>query len=261
VPELPDVEIFKRYLDATALHKQVRTVEIRSASVVDTSAAKLHRALEGTELVSTRRHGKYLLAALADGGWLVLHFGMTGLLRYFKDEEEDAEHDRVLLSFANGYRLAYVNQRLFGHVDVTQDADAFVAKKGLGPDLLGIERDAFVERLSGRRGAIKPTLMNQSVVAGLGNVYTDEVLLQARVDPRATAGKLGEKRLGALHATIQKVLEEVIGFDADPARAPARYLLPHREEGEPCPGKCGGEVKRITVSGRAGYYCPSCQRR
>ena len=121
MPELPDVEVFKRYLDATALHKTITDVEVESTQILDgVSKGKLHKSLKGRQFLSTHRHGKHLLVALEKESWLTLHFGMTGFLKYFKQMDKDPEHDRMLISFDNGYHLAYVSQRKLGAVAAKQ---------------------------------------------------------------------------------------------------------------------------------------------
>ena len=156
MPELPDVEVFKRYLDATALHKTITAVKVKSARILEgVSPQRLQEKLRQQQFHSTHRHGKHLLVALDQGPWLTLHFGMTGFLKYFKRMDKDPEHDRLLVSFDNGYHLAYVCQRKLGNVGLTDDVDSFVKKKQLGPDALSLDLDGFRRALQGKRGTIK----------------------------------------------------------------------------------------------------------
>lgn len=262
MPELPDVEVFKRYLDATALHQTVEEVTVEDPDLLEgVSGDALRRRLRGRELAGTRRHGKYLFAEAAGEGWLVLHFGMTGFLKYFRREDSAPDHPRLLLAFFDGYRLAYDCQRKFGAVGWTGDVDRFVADKGLGPDPLGADFGlaAFRARLDGRRGAIKPTLMNQEVLAGVGNVYSDEILFHAGIHPERKVPDLGEDDVAAIHRALGRVLEEAIRAQVDPHRLPDGYLLPRREEGAGCP-RCAGTVRRKKVSGRSAYFCGDHQR-
>src|SRR3989454_4356241 len=139
MPELPDVETFKRYLDATSLHQPIKGVNVRSAYVLKgVSERELGRQLKGRSLERSCRHGKHLFVR-ADGDlWLRLHFGMTGSLRYFKHEEQAPNHTRVLFVFANAHRLAFEDQRKFGEVGLVKDLDEFLKKRALGPDTLDI---------------------------------------------------------------------------------------------------------------------------
>lgn len=260
MPELPDVEIFKRTFDRTASGHRVEHARVPSSRVLRKSASTIRSALDGRRIDGSRRHGKYLLASLDGDRWLVLHFGMTGFLSHYRDDGDATEHERLRLELDDGWRLGYDCQRLLGQVDLADDPKRFAEERSLGPDALELDLDGFRERLEGRTGALKSTLMNQSVVAGLGNVYTDEVLFQAKLHPETPANDLEEKSLKTLHRTIGRVLRTTIDRHADPGQVPRTWLLPHRSADEPCP-RCDGSVERITVGGRRGYYCPSCQRK
>lgn len=257
MPELPDVAVFREYLDATALHQRIEEVEVRDDYVLeDVSSRALAERLEGRSLASTTQHGKYLLVEIdGDGGWLVLHFGMTGFLKYFRDEDEAPGHIRVLLRFENGYALAFDCRRKLGKVALTDGPEAWARAKELGPDALALDTEGFLEALAGRRGRVKSALMNQSILAGVGNVYTDEALFQARIHPETSVDELDEARRRELFGVLRDVLHAAIEARADPERVPDRFLLPHRRKGESCP-RCGTELERIELSGRATYFCP-----
>src|SRR5271156_1067224 len=146
MPELPDVELFKRHLDTTCLGRTIRRVTVNDARILSgISAGELVRWLHGVRLAELRRHGKHLLVGLDPPGWLTMHFGMNGSLRHFAEGESDPPSDRVRFDFADGHHLAYVNPRLFGQVGLTADADAFIAEEGRGPDALdpGFDFAAF----------------------------------------------------------------------------------------------------------------------
>ena len=261
--ELPDVATFKRYLDATALHHEIAGTAVHDDQMLDgLTAAELDRGLVGHSFAATRRHGKYLFALLDDenGGALVLHFGMTGSLRYFERADAMPEYARLLIRFSNGYQLALVSQRLLGGVALTDDPDAFVAERELGPDALAdlTDESAFRRALEGHGGMLKPTLTNQAIVAGIGNLYVDEMLYQARLDPRMPADELDDRALARLYRAMRHVLETAVERDADPEKFPADWITRHREHGATCP-RCGGEVERLEVSGRGTYWCPTCQ--
>lgn len=262
MPELPDVQTFKSYLDATALHQRIAGVEIKAQDQVlfpKTSPERLVEELEGRSFLSTRRHGKYLLVELDDGRWLVLHFGMTGALKYFKDIEKEPDYDRVLFAFANGYHLAYISQRKIGEIEVVDSPQALIDDKELGPDASGLGLEAFKRLLRGRRGMIKSALMDQALIAGIGNVYSDEILFQAGVHPRTKVQDLDEGTLERIHRTMKDVLETAVEHQAQPDRFPDDYVIPHRLGDGKCP-VCGAELRRVEVSGRGAYYCPNRQK-
>jgi len=261
MPELPDVERFKGYLDANALHQKVAAVEVRDADILErVSARRLRSQLRGRPFESTSRYGKFLFVHRPSPPLLVLHFGMTGYLDYAREDREPPEHARVVLHFAEGHRLAYVCQRKLGLVTLADDRQAFIEKRGLGPDALdeGLTFRAFADRLSGRRGAVKSALMNQAILAGVGNVYADEVLFQAGIAPGRRVDQLDDKELRNLHRTMRRVLKTSIRNNAEISRLPRTYLLPHRDSDGRCP-RCDRELKKARISGRGTYLCPHCQ--
>jgi formamidopyrimidine-DNA glycosylase len=259
MPELPDVETFRRYLDETSLHKRIVATDVSASRILgNVTVRALGRELKGRTLDSSRRHGKHLLAALDDGRWLAFHFGMTGSFKYFKNSGADPEHDRLRLSFANGYHLAYVCQRLLGEVDLVKDADKFVRRKGLGPDALRVDFELFRELMTGRRGMVKSTLMDQKLLAGIGNVYSDEILFQAGLHPRTPVASLDEDELRRLYDVMARVLQTAVAARADAEKMPDDYLITHRGPGGECP-LCGEPLRKIKVSGRTAYFCPRHQ--
>ena len=261
MPELPDLEVFKRYVDSTSLHQDIEKIEVKNGKVLGgVSAGGLQGGLEGRKFESTRRHGKHLFVELDDGGWLLLHFGMTGGLKYYRDAGLEPKHARVLFYFTNGYHLALDDQRLFGKVDLIGDPDDFIEEKELGLDPVDLDFPAFRERLAGRRGEIKATLMNQRVFAGIGNIYSDEILFQVRLHPRTSVAWLDGDALHYLHQQTRRVLRAAIEHGAYPGDLPESFLLPHRREGADCP-RSNGKIQKTKAAGRTAYYCPACQPR
>jgi formamidopyrimidine-DNA glycosylase len=262
MPELPDVQVYKEYLDATALHQRIEAAVVEGGEELlrGVSARALRERLRGGSLRETRRHGKHLFAGLAGDGWLRLHFGMTGELRYYKRDDSAPDHVRLRLDFENGFHLAYRNVRKLGEIGWVEDPDAFVAAAGLGPDALdpGLDAAAFREALSGRRGTLKGALMNQGVVAGIGNVYSDEMLLRAGIHPAAKVSDLQADDLTRLHGAMGTVLREAVDARVDAERFPRAFILPRREEGAPCP-RSGGPLAKARVAGRVTFYCPQDQ--
>jgi formamidopyrimidine-DNA glycosylase len=261
MPELPDVAQFKMYFDATSLHQRIRQVIVQEADLLEAvSARRLRSELKGSEFAETHRHGKYLFARFRRSGWLVLHFGMTGSLDFAKDGELP-DHTRATFRFRGGYRLAYVNQRKLGMIALADDPDSFAAQRDLGPDALDdrLTFDRFAERLEGRRGRVKPAIMNQSIIAGVGNIYSDEILFQAGVSPLRPVDRLDRKTLRSIYRTMRRVLRVAIRHNACAASLPRSYLLPHRDGDARCP-RCGGKLETVKVSGRTAHFCPNCQR-
>ena len=261
MPELPDVEVYKRYLDATSLHQEIQQVEIRASKLVKgTALSTLREELTGAGFERTRRHGKWLFAGINSGTWLVLHFGMTGELKYFQDLDDDPAYDQLLISFVNGCHLAYSAPRKLGEFRIIQEVEGFLHAKELGPDVMDLDRNEFLSLLSGRRGMLKTALMDQSLMAGIGNVYSDEVLYQVGLHPRTEIKHLTEEVLGEVFSALHEVVDTAVEHGAEPEEFPADYLTPHRQPGTDCP-RCEGQIERIKVSGRSAYCCPSCQDR
>ncbi len=262
MPELPDVELFKQYIDATSLHQKIDTVTVKNETILKgITAGNLKEKLEGKTFNCSRRHGKFLFVCIDTTSWLALHFGMTGFLKYFKRMEKESDHARLLFSFTNGYHLAYDCQRMLGKIQVIEDIAQFIKKKNLGPDPLDpdFEIDTFRRQLDGRKGMIKPTLMNQQIIAGIGNIYSDEILFQAKIHPKQAVSDLSNEKIENLFRHIRSVLESAISYHADPEKFPEWFLLPHRHKNGNCP-KCHTTIKKITVSQRSSYYCPNCQK-
>ena len=263
MPELPDVQVLKQYVDATSLHQEIETVEVRSQRMLEgMDGREIEDRLQGRMFEGTRRHGKYLFVELDDGEWLMLHFGMTGDLKYYKRPDKEPEYDQILFNFANGYHLAYIMPRKLGEVRLLDEPKDLIEGKELGPDVLSSEFDfeTFREILDGRRGMIKSRLMDQQIMAGVGNVYSDEILFQAGVHPRAPVSELDADSLRRVFDCLKTVLHVAIEHQAEPEQFPDGYLIPYRHTDHACP-KCGGSIERIKVSGRTGYFCPAGQKK
>jgi len=261
MPELPEVEIFKRCLDATSLHQRIDDVDVRNTYILkDTSARELARGLKGRRFESSRRHGKHLFVR-ADGElWLRLHFGMTGSLQYFKNDEQAPRYARVLFVFANNHRLAFDDQRQFGQIGLLKDVDEFLKEHELGPDALDLHLGEFRKILGKHRGAVKSVLLNQRIIAGIGNIYADEILFRARVHPTTETSRLGDKALTKLFQASHYVLRKAIAAKANTSQMPRSWLLPHRGRGGKCP-RCGRKLRSARIGGRTAWFCPQCQKR
>src|SRR5262249_34552577 len=171
MPELPEVETFRRYLDATSLHQRITGVEVRDAYVLKrVSARELTRRLKGRRFENTHRHGKHLFVRAGDELWLRLHFGMTGSLEYLKRDQAAPKTARVIFRFNNNRRLAFDDQRKFGEVELLKDVDEFLRARGLGPDAIEINFSQFQAILGKHRGAVKAILLNQHLISGIGNL-------------------------------------------------------------------------------------------
>ncbi|MFP4473122.1 MAG: Fpg/Nei family DNA glycosylase [Candidatus Omnitrophota bacterium] len=261
MPELPDVETFTRYFNRTAVRKKVADIKVNHKKILDGGSEHALRSFKGKSFVKASRYGKYLFAPTKNkqDEMMYLHFGMTGYLEYGKQDQLDTDHDRMDIFFQNGNKLAFSNQRMLGRAGKTQSIEKFRREKDLGPDAMDIEKQEFISAFKKTRGKIKSALMNQSLLAGIGNVYSDEILFQAGIFPGVSPQDLSAKQLGTLHTVMRRVLRVTVRHQADPRRFPRGYLTRYREEGRSCPGKCPGKIKTAKFSGRTAYFCPHCQ--
>src|SRR5947199_4489303 len=243
MPELPEVETCKRYLDSTSLHQRIVGIQVRDAYVLKRiSARELARRLKGRRLESSHRHGKHLFVRAGDQLWLRLHFGMTASLEYLNRDEVAPKTARVIFCFADNCRLAFDDQRKFGEIELIENVDEFLQTRGLGPDALGISLSQFKAILGKHRGALKAILLNQELIAGIGNLYADEILFRARMHPATQASTLRDKTLTRLFHATRSILEKAIALKTDFNRFPKSWLLTHRRKRGKCP-RCGRPLK------------------
>lgn len=257
MPELPEIALYKKYVDATALHKKITKVDFPDKSLLQAPEADFNKALKGKEFKETQRLGKYLFLKLENNSWLVFHFGMTGTLEYYNNQK-DPKFSNMVLSFENDYKLAFTCKRKLGKIYLTDGMEEFQVERSLGKDALALKWKDFEELLQKKKGTIKGFLMDQQEIAGIGNIYADEVLFQSKIHPKTKVPRLTEKEQKNIFEEIGKVLKTVIKADGERAELPSNYLVPHRKEGEKCPN-CSGKVEKIKVSGRSTYFCPTCQ--
>jgi formamidopyrimidine-DNA glycosylase len=265
MPELPDVEGFKRVLTKNALRKTINRVVVSDARILGKLSARTFASrLQGAELVAVLRHGKHLMANVDRGGWLTLHFGMTGALQFVRNRDEEPPFSRVRLDFANDGSLAYINKRMIGRVGLIEDAADFIAAEELGPDALDPRLDfhAFKTSVIGIKRDVKSVLMDQKIIAGIGNIYSDEILFQAHINPTERIETLTADQLKRLFLKIREVLKTAIvrgaGSEQFVERMPKGSLLPERKKGGHCP-RCRLPLKVFKMGGRTGYCCPRCQ--
>ncbi len=265
MPELPDVAGFKSYIDATALHQPIARTSIKDDRILKgVSRQSLSARLKGKAIGGIRRHGKFLFAMLEDdaSAALVMHFGMTGQPAYFEGDDLP-EYTTVVLEFKGGGRLAYICKRMLGRISWADDVDAFIEAEDLGPDALDEQLDwsRFSDLLADRRGAIKSTLMSQSTVAGVGNVYADEICFQARVDPATPVKKMPDKMLKRVYRQMRRVLRMAADRGGKIADYPRTWLLSARERGQDTCPRCDAKLKTKKLSGRTTHFCPDCQEK
>lgn len=258
MPELPDVEGFRQVLLTCSRRRSVTDIDVRDAGVLrGVTEKRLRRELKGRRLGKAWRHGKWLFVPTDGGPTVVFHFGMTGSLRCCAREEAIEAHDRVVLTLDGDRNLCYRDQRKLQGVQLAGNAAVDRILEGLGPDALAVNREEFLELLSGRRGGVKSALMDQSVIAGLGNLLCDEILWRARVAPRNPARNLNEKSLRRIYAAMGRVLAASVPAACVPPRR--SWLTGRRDDSEPLCPRCGNSLRSTRVAGRRTVWCPQCQ--
>jgi formamidopyrimidine-DNA glycosylase len=254
MPELPDVEVFRNYCHRHILDRKIDSVTARNNRVMKSSPATLKKHLEGHKFRHTNRHGKYLFLA-TDTRELVLHFGMTGSVLYMENPR-DIEHSPLTIDFDDRTRFAFISVRKLGKVLLIDDQKKFIEKNRLGPDAYEIDKPLFQKAIE-TGGSIKSRLMNQKKLAGIGNIYSDEILYQSGIHPERK--ELTQEEIDTLFTTMKRIFDVCIRHEADPDEFPSRYLTKRREQGEPC-GICEGRISKEKISGRSSYFCSRHQK-
>ncbi|MGZ7042972.1 MAG: Fpg/Nei family DNA glycosylase [Methanobacterium sp.] len=260
MPELPEVETFGRYMEKTSLNKEIEEVDLESPQLLQNmDSDDFKEKLEGKSFNSVKRHGKYLFVLLDDESWLILHFGMTGSFKYYKNNNERPRYGRLIFDFKDDSHLAFIDPRKFGKIYLTLKIQDFVKNKRLGPDALDINLKTFNQLYSKRRGSSKSALMNQHVMSGIGNIYSDEILYHAKVHPKTSFNALNDAKIKEIFNIMNEILKEAIKRDLRDESLPDSYIIPHRKRDGKCPNS-NNKLKTIKISGRTAYFCPDCQK-
>jgi len=269
MPELPEVETTVRGLARVMDGRRIVRVEARREDLRRAFPKDLGQRLTGARVTGLGRRAKYGLVRTDRGDTMVFHLGMSGSWRI--DHESLGKHDHLLLETEEGRKLSLNDPRRFGSVDLvpTAELEAWPAFRALGPEPTGQVTGAWLKaKFAGRTAPVKTMLMDQRIIAGLGNIYACEALYRARLDPRKPAGKVSRPKLDALADAIPAVLNEAIAAGGSTLKdfvQPdgelgyfAKDFAVYDREGKPC--GCGGTVKRIVQGGRSTFFCPKCQR-
>ncbi len=282
MPELPEVETVRQGLLPVMAGKVIQRTAVNFAGLRWPFPPRMAERLSGVRVLGLRRRSKYILADLSSAETLLIHLGMSGRMlisgqmigTHFHDHPAPQKHDHVVMTMEDGARVTFNDARRFGAMDLmpTAGAEAHPLLAGLGPEPLGngFDEDYLTGRLAGRRTPVKSALLDQKIIAGLGNIYVCEVLLRAGIHPARLAGDLGPVQVARLVPIIRDVLAEAIAAggsslrDYRQADGELGYFQHnfrvYGREGEGCttPG-CGAVIERIVQSGRSSFFCPACQ--
>lgn len=280
MPELPEVETVVRGLQDTIRGKTFSYVHLSAPpkSIVVSSSIKSKRldsALKDKKIIDIKRRGKNILIELSDDLTLWIHLKMTGHLYFKKKTEPIEKHDLVLFDFKttkqNGFHLRFNDYRRFGRIRLFKNNELWKQNglKELGPEPLEITKNDFVALLKNSKRMIKPALLDQSFIAGIGNIYADEALFASKINPKRITSTISTKKLQELHKHIRRILKLAIrnmgssvdtyaGVNGNPGGF-QKYLKAYNNEGNPC-YYCGRKVVREKIGSRSAHYCPRCQR-
>lgn len=272
MPELPEVETVRQLLEPAMRGARFRRVILNRPNLRIPFPARFIERLRGHTVTAVSRRGKYLTLDLSSGETLIMHLGMSGWFHVAKigDRSREADaHDHVAFVMSSGQTVLFNDPRRFGFMDLSErgQLDAYPALSKMGPEPLSPAFDAraLARACKGKKVALKVALLDQRVVAGLGNIYASEALHHAGLSPLrkaatiATAKGEPKKQAELLAKAIKAVLTSAIRRRESPYRS-ARFKV-YEREGEPCLRKgCGGTIKRFWQAGRSTFYCPTCQK-
>ncbi|WP_163514264.1 Fpg/Nei family DNA glycosylase [Gelidibacter japonicus] len=258
MPELPEVEGYKVYIDNTSLHKRITAFECRDVRLLKASLADFEKHLINQELTETQRIGKYLFIKTSGQKILVIHFGMTGRPNYYKEKEDRPKFGHIVLTFENGFHFAFENKRKFGWWDLTDSIADYKVARNLSDDARDLTLEDFKASLRKRKTFIKAVVMDQSVAAGVGNWMADDILYQSKIHPEQKVQDLSEKDIETIFKAMRHVIEVAIENDAHHPDFPEEFLIHNRKEGATC-FHTGTEIQKIKVGGRSTYFSPGWQ--
>ena len=276
MPELPEVETIVRGLRTVLPGHTIVSVRLGKTDFIEDPAA-LAELLPGRRIERVERLGKFIQLQLSAGSGakhadrqmnLVIHLGMTGWLGVRRPEDPVAPHTHAFFELEDGRELRYTDIRRFGQIRLVHGGNMAAFSERLGKEPLEISASEFHARLAGRRARIKALLLDQSIFRGIGNIYADESLWQARIHPARLAARLNSADLARLRKAIRRILQHAIedrgssiSNFVDAEGQPGEYQQRHRaygREGKPC-FRCGSKIRRGSVAGRSSYFCPRCQ--
>ncbi|MEH6738508.1 MAG: bifunctional DNA-formamidopyrimidine glycosylase/DNA-(apurinic or apyrimidinic site) lyase [Sulfitobacter sp.] len=283
MPELPEVETVRRGLAPVMEGTVIEQADVNRPDLRWPFPENMAERLIGQRVERLRRRSKYILADLSSGETLLIHLGMSGRMlisgdplgQFTHDHPAAQKHDHVVFHMENGARITFNDPRRFGAMDLLETATAEQHKllAVLGPEPLSndFHESILIEAFKDRNTPVKSALLDQRIVAGLGNIYVCEVLFRANISPKRKAGQIAAARVGAMVPIIRTVLEEAIEAggsslkDFRQADGELGYFQHsfdvYGREGEPCRREaCSGIITRVAQSGRSSFYCPKCQR-
>ena len=269
MPELPEVETVKNELTPHIVGRKLTDVTLLWEGIVKTpSVADFCSRLIGQKITGLARHGKYLIISLSNDDLLVIHLKMSGSLLLSRDSSAPPKYTRAIIHLDKDTNIFFRDPRKFGAMWLVKDSSSITDKLGPEPLEADFTPQVLAQRLRNRKAPIKALLCDQSVIAGIGNMYADEALFAAGIHPLRQAGSLSQDEIERLHHAIQQILRAAIGNkgasivnyyrpSGEPGTAHFEFKVAHGR-GKTCPN-CSGPIQRIPVRNRGTYFCPKCQ--
>jgi formamidopyrimidine-DNA glycosylase len=261
MPELPEVETYKKYIDKTSVGKPIDLIKLLAPKMLlKTTEKKLKSTLVGNVFKDTFRHGKFLFIKLRKGGNLLLHFGLTGDLSFTRPGEEPPPRFVLRFHFHDDSDLFFTDTRKMGKIALVDNIQSFINERGYGKDALKITKQEFVETLKKKKVAIKTVLMDQKILAGVGNEFSDEILFEAKIHPATPTINLSPKQLQTIYTLMVSILKQSVKHNANREKLSQYFFLENRKAELVCPN-CNGKTAFQTIGGRSSYFCPTCQKK
>ena len=283
MPELPEVETVKRGLEEFIINESIKKVYLSKFNLRFPWPKNFVSQVVGKKIISIKRRAKYIIIGLSDNYFIIAHLGMSGSYKVLKKSEAEdyiiLQHDHLIIDLDN-YKIVYNDPRRFGYIDLTnQEPETHKFLSSLGPEPLSnyFNADNLAETLLNKKKSIKNSLLDQSIISGLGNIYVCEALFRSKIDPKKNCSKLvtskgkPKKNLILLVQKINEVIKEAIEVGGSTLRDfsnisgkmgyfQSSFNVYNRENQKCLLGSCGGVVKRIIQSGRSTFFCSKCQK-
>ena len=259
MPELPEVNTFREYFDGTSLNQKIVDVSISDGKIIRNIVEDdFIDSLVNRTFIGSKRRGKYMFAQLDNSAHILFHFGMTGDIKYYSEDEERPKYERFHILFEGGSKLGFDCLRKFGRIEYIEDIDDYIEQLGLGEDALEITEAGFLQKMEGRSGPIKGFLLNQKLLAGVGNLYADEICYQTRVHPGSKVNAIPKKKRKEIFKAMQSILSFAIERAAHYKDYPDDWFWKWRVKGGESEK---GEIMVEKIAGRTTYFVKRWQRR
>ncbi len=260
MPELPEVETFKRYFDKAALQQKILEVEVHDDKIIrNVSGAKFRNLCRGRTFKDSKRIGKYLFGQMDNQEWIQFHFGMTGDILLYNEDELPPRHERFHFQFSDGLRLGFDCPRKFARIVHITSLPEYIIDTKLGVDALEMKLDDFLNLAQGKKSTIKGFLLNQKIIAGIGNLYADEVCYQTKVHPGSKTGSIPLKKQKEIFHSFKKTLRTAVEKAAYYKDYPDDWFWKWRDVGKK-PPKGHGKIEISKIAGRTTYCFPKIQK-